>query len=210
MIGWPLIAAGSVVALGAVFGLYRFSGWFLPWLCGTLGITVCLAGVLTAAVGWNSLHWERVSGQGPLYTLGIDAQGDGTWRVELRTEGELIRDRVVRGKLLEISGRLLLLDVPFPGAEPSMLYRTHIIRGHDPDSREPVRFRPTETRASGGWVDLWWWDRHLPLPLIRAELLYPLRVPMVEAALFDVVLQGNQIVPIPANKAAEEAMERME
>jgi hypothetical protein len=33
---------------------------------------------------------------------------------------------------------------------------------------------------------------------------------MVEGAVFEVVLQGNQIVPLPVNSAAEEALARRE
>lgn len=210
MLGWALIATGILVALGAAVVLYRFPGWFLPWLRGTLGLLVVLVGVLVMAIGWSTLQWQRVSADSALYSLSVDALEEGTWWVELRREGEMIREQELGGRLLELSGRLLVLEVPFVGGEQSLLYQTDTIRGHDPESMEPVQFLAGPSRRSGEWMDLWWLDRRLPLPMVRAERLYPLVMPMADGARFKVILQGNQIVPIPDNPAAEGALERME
>lgn len=208
MPGWILVATGLVVALAAAMVLSRLSGWFLPWLKGTLGLLVVLAGLFVMAVGWSTLQWQGVSPDRPLYRLSIESEGDQAWRVELRSEERLLRNQVVRGDLLEITGRLLVLDTPLGGTIPSHLYRTDSVRGHDSTARSLVEFRAEKPSRGRDWIDIWQWDRLLPLPLIRAELLYPLWVPIVEGAVFEVVLQGNQIVPVPANSAAEEALAR--
>lgn len=210
MLGWALIATGIVVALGATVVLYRFPGWFLPWLKGTLGLLVVLVGVLVMAIGWSTLQWQRVSADRALYSLSVDELEEGTWWIELERGGDMIHEQEVSGGLLEISGRLLVLEVPFVGGEQSVLYQTGTIRGHDPESLDPVQFRAGPSRSSEEWVDLWWLDRRFPLPMVRAERLYPLVAPMADGARFRVVLQGNQIVPIPDNSPAEAALERME
>lgn len=210
MLGWVLVAVGLAIALAAGLLLFRFSGWFLPWLKGTLGLTVVLLGVLVMAAGWSALQWQGVSPDRPLYRLSIASEGDNGWRIGLRDEGELLHERSVRGDLLELRGRLLILDVPLGGRAPSLLYRTDSIRGFDPDSRTPIQFNTGSSEMASEWFDLWRWDRAVPLPGVRAESLYPLWVPMIDGAVFEVVLQGNQIVSIPANSAAEQALERKE
>ena len=209
MLGWGLVAFGLVIALIATIILLRDTRWFFPWLKGSLGVIVVLAGLLIVMTGRSSLQWQAVSPDGPLYHLSVDSESEGAWRIELRGEGEtLLLDRVVQGDLLEVTGRLLVLEVPLGGRAPSLFYQTDSVRGHDSGTGTLVQFRPGKSGRGTDWIDIWHWDRRLLLPLIRAELLYPLWIPMVEGAVFEVVLQGNQIVPIPANSAAEEALQQ--
>ena len=210
MAAWVLVAAGLATALAAAVVLFRLSGWFLPWLKGTLGLVVVLAGLFVAALGWSTLQWHAVAPERSLYRLSIASNGEGAWRVELHGEGVLSDERVVQGDRLEITGRLLVLEAPLSGSKPAFLYRTDSIRGFDPDAQTPIQFNAGVARRGADWVDPWRWDRTVPLPLVRAETLYPLWVPMVDGAVFEVVMQGNQIVPIAANSAAEQALQGRE
>ena len=195
MVGWMLIAAGA--------GL-----WFLPWLKGTLGLAMAMAGLLVMGAGWSVLQWPDVSPDRPLYRLTVTQEGEGAWRIELRDGETLRREQRVQGDVLEITGRLLVLEGPGVGA--LQLYRTDSIRGFDSGMQSPLRFRAGQAARIAHWIDIWHWDRMLALPMVRAEALYPLWVPMVAGAVFEVILQGNQIVPVPVNEAADQALQERE
>ena len=210
MLGWVLVAAGLAVSLVAALILLRFRGWFIAWLKGTLGLTAVLVGVLVMAVGWSVLQWQRVPSDGPLHRLSISSAGGNNWRIELRDGETRVLERMVRGDLVELSGRLLVVEAPLGGSTPVLLYRTDSIRGFDPDSVSPIEFNARGATRAGDWIDVWQWERTVPLPLVRAESLYPLWVPTVDGAVFEVILQGNQIVPVPVNAAAEQALEGRE
>jgi len=210
MVGWLLVAVGLAIALVAAAVLFRFSGWLLPWLKGTLGLAVVLAGLLVMAVGWTVLQWQPVSPGQPLYRLSVLSEANGAWRIEMRGGETLLREEEVRGELLEVTGRLLVLEAPLGDGGALLLYRGDSIRGYGPEARPSLQFNPRASAWYSHWIDIWNLDRRLALPMIRAESLYPLWVPMVDGAVFEVVLQGNQIVPIAANDAAEQALEELE
>ena len=208
MLPLGLIGAGLAVVLLSATLLLVYRGWFLPWLRGSLGLMAVAAGLAVVVTGWSALHWQPVSAQDPLYSLAISREGAQHWRVTQR--GGSGRELRVSGDLLEVRGRLLVLEIPVPGFGHRMLYRTDGLLGRASDAAEPIDVSEHEWFAGPAWNDAWRWDRALGLPFVRSQVLFPVFLPLIDGAVFDVVLSGHQLEAVPANRPARKALESRE
>lgn len=206
MTGWMFIGVGLIVTLTAAALLIRYPAWFWPWLRGTVALAALSTGVLGMVTGWTVLQWQEVSLGEPLQSLAISRGGNKTWQISVRS-AERGRSLRINGDLLEVRGRLLVLETPIKGLGAVMRYHLDGLTGRMTGTDTPLQYRGNSANDWNGWGDAWEWDRTLSLPLVRAESLFPAYLPLVDGASFDIVLQGHQLEAVPANEVAERALE---
>lgn len=183
------------------------------WLRGTAGFTVL---AIAAAIGWAAwdLHnYHQVDGK-PIATLAFNKLDDKRYALTLVDQAGAERRFDINGDMWQLDVRML--------AWPDAMARIGVKPGYQLDqisgrylSLEDEQKQPhtaIELRTDNSRLDLWSCLQRVNryFSLLTAESLSASYQPMVDGALYSVMLINNKAVPQAMNDRAKSALARWE
>lgn len=206
------LTIGAFALLGAlsfmiVIMLLRRSGWpqalfrgaVLWLLLGVTVVSLIFAGAL--------YRWHPVVADQAVKTLIMTEIAEDEWRVVVQYPGGgTPRAQQLRGEFLEVEGHLLALDGIFHELGfPPLLYSGELVRGGYFDLGEAVSRSNSREEDLVASFQSMFRSVAVKLPMVRTEDPLPGYVPLRDQAVFDIVVAGHRLQPVPANDEAEGA-----
>lgn len=200
-----LVVIGLIALFGAFKALIK-SGWFIKWLQGSAGFLALLLTVLTILLTIDLLGYFRAQEGQALATLTFTKMDQQEFDVELvrsNNSKDLYR---LNGDQWQLDVRLI--DAPIFSFDGLPSYKLDRLSGRYLSlEQERTELRSIHGLAGDSGLDFW---QHLTggsgLGLLEAQYGSASFMPMVNGAIFQVVLLENGIKAEPVNEIARRSL----
>lgn len=195
-----------VVALVAIFSLWKGKGWFLQWLKGSIGF-ILLAGIVLLALALVDLwSYQQINQEKPIATVSVFELGEQDFDLTIATSDGKEQRYQILGDQWQLDARLLTWKGPFAQAGALPLYRLDRLSGRYLSlEQERTAQRSVYSLASSQWLDLWNWMHKYSVGF-DANYGSAVFMPLTNGAVYSVRLTSKGLIARPLNDVAEEVL----
>ncbi|EWC40411.1 hypothetical protein [Stutzerimonas stutzeri] len=204
-----VVALLALLVLLVALRLLTGGNWLLGWLRGTCGFLVlALAGVI-GVIACDVSTYAALPKEGPLVTVGFQAQGPQRYEVSLEQGGET-RTMILEGDLWQLDLRLLRWKslAELIGLEPG--YRLERLSGRylAVEQQNLSRLGQVILSEKPLGMDVWQWLQleRRSLHLLEPQTLRVDYIPIADGAVYAIDLAPTGLLARPVSAAAGEAL----
>lgn len=200
------------VAICALALRLLLGSWLLQWLRGTAGLLVLAVAVLVALAAWDLRSYRSIVSDKPIATLAFAQLEDRHFAVTLVDQGGSEQRVALDGDMWQLDVRVLRVPESLAQLGLKSGFRLARVSGRYLSLEDEQRLpRSTiELNQTAPLFDVWSWLQRVnryfsPLEAVSASASY---LPMIDGAMYSVLVEAGSVVVYPLNDHTKVALER--